>query len=100
MERKNYFKGKEYNFKMGVIADELADECRALLKEYCRILVEYEEIPTNSVGHSIGTGKRDIDDELLFESAITHYTEYLRNQIKERNKHIIVVKEGNIDENY
>ena len=85
--------GKWYNFQLGTIDDELVEECRTLLEEHCRILVEDEEIEKNTMGYSIGTGEREIDDELLFQSAIVHYKEYLRKQIEERNKHIIAVKE-------
>lgn len=90
----NYdFKGKEYRFKLGVIDDEMVEECRGFLKEYCKNMVEYEEIGKNTIGYSIGIGEKEIDDELLFQSAIAHYKEYLRKQLDERNSHTIYASE-------
>ena len=89
------FKGKEYHFKMGEIADEMVEECRALMKEHCKNMVEDDEIGANTNGYAIGTGAREITDEVLFEVAIYHYKEYLQEKIRERNSHIIIVKEGN-----
>ena len=85
--------GKKYEFVLGKIIDELVEECRTLLKEHCKILVEDDETGKNTVVYSIGLGEKEIDDELLFQSAICHYKDFLIMQIKERNKHIILVNE-------
>ena len=93
MKNEYDFEGKNYCFKVGKITDEMIEECRALLKEYCKNLVDDDEINTNTIGYTIGTGAREISDALLFESAIANYKEFLRKQIQERNKHIILVNE-------
>lgn len=89
---KENYSGKEYFFKMGEIADEMVEECRALVKEYYKNLVEDDEINKNTIGYQIGIGEKDISDELLFETAISCYKENIKNKIKERNRHIILVR--------
>ena len=88
------FKGKIYSFQLGEIDDSLVEECRSLLKDYCQIQVEEESINPNTIGYAIGKGERTVDDELLFQAAIVHYKEYLAEQVKEHNSHIIVIKKN------
>lgn len=89
------FKGKEYQFKLGVIDAEMVEECRALLKTNCQNLVEDEEISTNTIAYLVGTEKEEVSDAMLFQSAISHYKIYLTKQIEERNKHIVMVQKPN-----
>lgn len=82
---------KEYTFQLGEINDGIVEECRSLLENYCKIQVEEESISPNTAVYAIGRGEKTVDDELLFQAAIVHYKEYLTEQIKEHNRHIVVI---------
>lgn len=74
----NNIKGKKYEFILGEIDDELVEEYRATLLNYCNVA----NFDKSQIGHKVATGEMEINDELLFQSAICFAKEYLKEYLK------------------
>lgn len=71
----NNIKGKKYEFVLGVINDELVEEYRENLLRYC----QKRDFEKDKIGYKVASGEREIDDELLFQSAICFAIKYIKS---------------------
>ena len=65
--------GKEYNFVLGEINDELVDEYKELLIAYSMKIKN-----TNLIGYKVANGELELTDELVFQTAICFAKDYLK----------------------
>lgn len=61
------------------------EECRKNIIAYCKQLVEDRKLPPQAIATKIVAGEIVVDDSWIVEMALTHYNDYLINQIKSRN---------------
>lgn len=73
----NNIKGKKYEFTLGEINDELVEEYRETLLKYCKV-TDFEK---DKIGYKVASGEMEINDELLFQSAICFAKEYLKSKM-------------------
>lgn len=80
--------GRKYEFTMGWSGDEKVEECRTLFKDYLRLRTEkgdFKEYP-KAIGHLIAIDEMELTDDLLFESAIEHFKDFLKEELQKEQR--------------